>query len=188
MMNFFSLTQKGFFDTVGKLPIDMRGVNMSESLDLATLQVEGVGLVLCNEWEQILFVTEGREKSKYDKRVGDLSIPWETRERDADGNHEPLDRALQRVLDEEVGFLVNVSEAEVFFCFEIFGVRQTIFFARFYDAIRMGGTAIESGEILGYEWLFPGEIISRRLRGGMHQILRAYEEYTACRTISRGHA
>lgn len=150
---------------------------MSETVALPTLRVEGVGLVLYDEVGRIFFVIEGIAKPKYDKRVGDLSIPWETRNRDANGNHEPLESALQRVLDEEVGFLVNLSEAKAFFCFEIFGAQQTIFCARFHDVIRMGGTAIETGEILGYEWLFPETVRSRRMRGGMRQILSAYEAF-----------
>ena len=142
------------------------------------LAAEGVGLVLYNDQGKILIVFEGNERIEYDKGVGDPSIAWETRDRSPDGSFESIDRALQRVLDEEVGLDVKISKVSLLLQFTTsFGIPQTIFCAEFHGASRMGGTAIDSGEILGWEWIFPEDLIGRRMRGGMREILAAYQRF-----------
>ncbi len=141
--------------------------------------VEGVGLVLYDGAGRLFIVFEGKSKPLYDKEVGDPSIPWETRER-IGGCLESYEQALQRALDEEVGLEVRVSEISVLFQFTTsFGIPQTIYRAKFDDAIRMGGTAVETGELLGWEWIFPEDLVDRRMRGGMREIINAYAHYSA---------
>ena len=171
---FFCLTWIAFFGTVPGLRNDTKECKMQYSAG-GTPEVQGIGLVLYDEYGRLFFVTEGVEKSQYDKRVGDLSIPWETREVYADGSLESDEIALQRVLREEVGFGVLISPAILLLEFKLFGViPQKIYLAECYGASRFGGEAIVTGELLGWEWAHQSDIRSHRVRGGMQKILEAY--------------
>jgi len=141
-------------------------------------EVQGIGLVLYDEYGRLYFVTEGVAKAWYRKQVGDLSIPWETREIGADGKLESITIALERVLTEEVGFGVLISPPTILLEFMLFDeIPQTILLAEFLGASRLGGTAIETGELLGWEWVHPNDIRDHRVRGGMPEILAAYQQY-----------
>lgn len=149
--------------------------NMQDCI-VGTPEIQGIGLVLYDEYGRLFFVTEGVEKSQYDKRVGDLSIPWETREVYADGSLESDEDALQRVLMEEVGFGVLISPATLLLEFILIGkIPQKIYIAECYGASRFGGEAIVSGELLGWEWAHLKDIRSHRVRGGMREILEMYQ-------------
>ena len=149
---------------------------MSDMIVSALPDIQGVGLVLYREDGRIFIVFEGREKLAFDKQIGDPSIPWETRERDEEGQFESFEVALKRVCDEEIGLEVRISEVSLLLQFVTsFGVSQTIFCAKYDDAIRLGGTAIETGELLGFDWMFPEELANRRVRGGMREILEAFD-------------
>jgi len=153
-------------------------IAMQKNSILPASDVEGVGLVLYDDAGRIFIAFEGRSKPQYDKEIGDPTIPWETRERLLGGEYESLETALKRTLDEEVGFEVRISELDHLIRFKTsFGVWTTIFCAKFDDAVRMGGAAIETGELLGWEWMLPEELENRRVRGGIREILAAYQQY-----------
>lgn len=173
-----SLTHGFFFDTVWRFSTRHLEIAMQKNIILPASDVEGVGLVLYDDEGRIFIAFEGRSKPQYDKEIGDPTVPWETRERLSDGTYETFATALNRTLDEEVGFEVQISELDQLIRFRTsFGVWTTIFLAKFDDAVRMGGTAIETGELLGWEWMFPRKLENRRVRGGMREILAAYQRY-----------
>ncbi|MBP7822249.1 MAG: NUDIX hydrolase [Candidatus Moranbacteria bacterium] len=141
-------------------------------------KVRGIGLVLYDERGQIFIVAEGIAKPLYDKKVGDLSIPWETMEMGADGKLESIATALERVLTEEVGFEVLISPPILLLEFMLNGeIPQEIYFAECQGARRFGGTAIETGELLGWEWAYSEDIRNYRVRGGMKEILDAWDRH-----------
>lgn len=144
----------------------------------STPGVQGFGLVLYDEYGRVYFVTEGVAKARYGKEVGDLSIPWETMERGEDGKLESIASALERVLTEEVGFGVLISLPTILLEFMLNGeIPQTILLAEFLGASRLGGTAIETGELLGWEWAYSEDIRNHRVRDGMKEILDAWDRH-----------
>jgi hypothetical protein len=155
----------------------MEECDMQDSMG-STPVIQGIGLVLYDEYGRVYFVTEGVAKARYGKQVGDLSIPWETREVGADGKPESITTALERVLTEEVGFGVLISPPILLLEFMLNGeIPQEIYFAEFLGASRLGGTAIESGELLGWEWAYSEDIRNHRVRDGMKEILDAWDRH-----------
>lgn len=146
-------------------------------------KITSVALLLVSQRGEIFVVKELNEKLPYGKKYGDLSFPWETRERE-----EADDSVLTRLIEEEIDrtMTVKMSPPACIGKFPVHNTEATAYVARYVSGPKIFiGSAVSTGEIaiahdhdtllVNWGWVNPGILLRHfRIRDGVQEIVNAY--------------